>query len=44
MNYMFVNINSSANTTLAIWGFSDVQGYPIRPCARVYVGHEHPLL
>ena len=44
MNYMFVNINSSTNMALAIWGCSDVQGYPARPSARVYVGHETSLI
>ena len=41
---MFVNINSSTNMALAIWGCSDVQGYPARPSARVYVGHETSLI
>ena len=44
MNYTFVNINSSANMALTIWGCSDVQGYLLRPFARVYVAHEHSLL
>jgi len=41
---MFVNINSSTNTALAIWGGSDVQGYLVRPSAQVYVGHGTSLV